>query len=202
MMLNNCLRVTDHAFDCSVSPFESLVGCLTLESISLQGCPQITGEIIQSLNKKCKQLKYLNLSQCKNVKSPQIQEIFAHNQLQSLNLDFIDDISDEAFCHLQPVLGIGLLGPKAQQILGLQKLSIGKGRITDRSLYCIANMSALSEISLQWCLNITDAGVCTLTNNCPRLRLIDLKSCLITDDSLAAIGAQSKVGGRAQSQLT
>lgn len=33
MVLNNCLRVTDHAFDFSESPFEALVGCLSLESL-------------------------------------------------------------------------------------------------------------------------------------------------------------------------
>lgn len=61
--LDRCHRVTDAAFDMTESPFEALVGCLSLEAISLQGCPQITGEIVTTLNKLCGRLKYLNLSQ-------------------------------------------------------------------------------------------------------------------------------------------
>lgn len=61
--LDRCHRVTDSAFDFSESPFEFLRGCLSLEAISLQGCPQITGEIITTLNKNCRRLNYLNLSQ-------------------------------------------------------------------------------------------------------------------------------------------
>lgn len=61
--LDRCHRITDSAFDFSESPFELLLGCLSLEAISLQGCPQITGEIITTLNKNCRRLNYLNLSQ-------------------------------------------------------------------------------------------------------------------------------------------
>ena len=67
--LDRCHRVTDAAFDMSQSPFEALVGCLSLEAISLQGCPQITGEVVTTLNKLCGRLKYLNLSQASQTHS-------------------------------------------------------------------------------------------------------------------------------------
>ena len=71
LMLNRCHRITDAAFDMSESPFQALVGCLSLEALSLQGCPQITGEIFKTLNKTCGNLKYLNVSQvCKHLPRP------------------------------------------------------------------------------------------------------------------------------------
>jgi hypothetical protein len=67
LKLDRCHRVTDTAFDMTESPFEALVGCLSLKSISLQGCPQITGEVVTTLNKLCGRLKYLNLSQVSSI---------------------------------------------------------------------------------------------------------------------------------------
>ena len=89
LRLDRCKRITDAAFDSNQSLFEPLVGCLSLESISLQvfrvlffiyqmydiflmysvytyikqNCPQLTGSVVVTLNKNCQRLKYLNLSQ-------------------------------------------------------------------------------------------------------------------------------------------
>eukprot|EP01038_Epipyxis_sp_PR26KG_P008043 gene8043-10898_t len=187
IQLNRCVRVTDAAFDANQSPFASLVGCFSLEAISLQGCPQITGEVISTLNKSCRKLKYLNLSQCKHVKSPTIQQIFEHRQLLSVNLGFIDDISDEAFhCFTIPSLQNYRISPQ------IQRLNIGKSRVTDITL---SNMSScllsLVEIVLQWCSNVTDAGIIALAMNCPKLRIVDLKSCGITDETIISLASMS-----------
>ena len=61
--LDRCHRVTDAAFDATESPFNPLVACLSLEEISMQACPQITGSVVNALNKTCVRLKVLNLSQ-------------------------------------------------------------------------------------------------------------------------------------------
>jgi hypothetical protein len=61
--LDRCHRITDAAFDSTQCIFEPLVGCLSLEAISLQGCPQLTGGVVRTLNKLCHKLKCLNLSQ-------------------------------------------------------------------------------------------------------------------------------------------
>lgn len=63
LCLDQCHRITHAAFDLNQSPFQCLVGCLSMESLSLQGCPQITGDIIGTLNKNCRQLNSLNISQ-------------------------------------------------------------------------------------------------------------------------------------------
>lgn len=173
--LNRCRRITDSAFDLSWSPFEPLLGCLSLESVSLQGCPQITGEVVGTLNKNCRSLTQLNLSQCKQLQAPAVQSLFLHNHLRVLNLAFIDGISDEAFL-LLPV-------PMPS---GLQILNLCKSRITDSSMQRL-RMRSLLEIHLQWCAGITDAGVQALASGSPLLQVIDLKSCAVTDLALFAL---------------
>ena len=228
LYLNRCHRITDQAFDFHESPFYHLLGCLSLELISLQGCPQITGDIIKTFNKYCRKLKYLNLSQCKNVISSHIQHIFEHNQLQILNLAYIDDISDEAFillpsCYnnnnnnnnklnshsymnhtslpswsssqssLSPTskskkLWRSLITTTTSSTSSLLKLNLCRSKITDISIYHMIHLNELIEIRLQYCYGITDVGILALTKNCPKLKLIDLTSCAITDQSLLSIG--------------
>lgn len=201
--LNRCHRITDSAFDFTESPFQFLFGCLSLEAISLQGCPQVTGDIIHTLTKHCRHLNYLNLSQCKNVKSPKIQEIFQHNQLKSLNLAFIDDISDEAFLLLPSNISIynnnNNNENNNQVVLNnnnsyspLLKLNLCKSKITDMSIFRMAHLVSLLEIRLQFCTGITDTGILALVRNCPKLTLIDLKSCTVTDESIICIAASCK----------
>lgn len=128
---------------------------------------------------------FLLFLQCKNVKSPKIQHIFQHSQLQNLNLGFIEDISDEAFLLLPSAAASVPFG--VRRISPLQKLNLCKSKITDSSIFKMSCLIALLEIRLQWCTGITDKGVRSLVRNCPKLRLLDLKSCAVTDDSLASI---------------
>jgi EIN3-binding F-box protein len=50
-------------------------------------------------------------------------------------------------------------------------------------------LGQLMEISLQFCLGITDDGVIALSQLCRQLQDIDLKSCRITDQSVRAIAS-------------
>lgn len=184
--LDRCFRITDAAFDINQSPFQMLVGCLSIKSLSLQGCPQITGDIIGTLNKNCRSLVNLNLSQCKNVRSPQLQHIFQHNALESLNLAFIEDLSDETF-RLLPGITNSCASIEDAGGSPLQSLNLCKSKITDASIFKMAYLIALTEIHLQWCNGITDTGITALVRNCPKLSLIDLMSCSITDESLTSI---------------
>jgi F-box/leucine-rich repeat protein 2/20 len=188
-------RITDAAFDFSACPFDPFMSCLKLESISLQGCPQITGEIVDTLNKNFRRLNHLNLQQCKNVRLPCLQQVFCHNALRTLNLAFIDGVSDELFSllpatsaeFLTSTVSTGLV--LSEQVhSSLRALNLCRSKITDFSIYKIVLLQDLEEIHLPWCTGITDAGVVALAVNCTKLKVIDLKSCPITDVALRAIG--------------
>ena len=73
----------------------------------------------------------------------------------------------------------------------LEILNLCKSRITDDSIFRMSFLIALVEIRLQFCSGITSTGIAALARNCPRLRLIDLKSCPVTDAALAAIAELS-----------
>eukprot|EP01036_Dinobryon_divergens_P028249 gene28249-37165_t len=183
IVLNNCYKVTDAAFDFSESPFQALVGCLSLEAISLQGCPQITGEIITTLNKNCKRLKYLNLSQCKNVKSPEIQTIFSHNQLQCLNLAFIVLLDHGRVSDVHRVSERGaavsgsVLVPGAQR-RGHQEAARGRwiGGLLSPGQEGQEQKGLQQSISLVWCSQITDECVVAL-KRIPTLRSVEVSGC-------------------------
>ena len=183
LRLERCHRVTDAAFDMLQSPFQVLIGCLSLQAISLKGCPQVSGQIVHTLNGACRHLKYLNLSQCKQIESSKISEIFDHGQLKFLNLSFIDDMSDAVFSNL-PKTFDGHSSP-------LLNLNLGNSKITDESMFRMAFLSSLMEIRLQFCSGLTDIGIVALSRHCRLLRLIDLRSCAITDVSVEAIAANS-----------
>lgn len=70
----------------------------------------------------------------------------------------------------------------------LQKLNLGKSRITDKTLLRMRFLGQLTEINLQWCHGVTDRGVSSLVAHSPGLRHIDLQSCTaITDESVRLI---------------
>lgn len=209
LRLDRCVRVTDQAFDPSYSPFEILQGCFSIESISLQGCPQVTGDLVATLNKMCRKLKHLNLSQCKQIAAPAIRQIFEHNRLAVLNLAFMDNVSDDAFAtwpivsalpaHAQPagmtMANISSCTSSSERYINLsplQILNLGKSTITDLGMSKMAHLGRLEEIRLQWCIGITDFGIELLTINCPMLRVIDLKSCTITDAAVGSIAKRSQ----------
>jgi hypothetical protein len=74
----------------------------------------------------------------------------------------------------------------------LRMLQLAKSRITDKSMLRMAFFADLLEIHLQWCSGITDTGIAALVTGCPRLEIIDLKSCSITDAAIGLIARGSK----------
>jgi anti-anti-sigma regulatory factor len=184
LRVDQCLRITDAAFDAMQSPFHSLLGCASLKVISLQGCPQITGHIVSFLNKMCRQLQVLNLAQCKQIENPSIKHVFEHRQLKSLNLRFVNTLDDSVFSHLvhnlDLVEGVSAGSP-------LERLDVGSSQITDSSMGRLCSLTRLIDIKMPWCQLITDVGIDRLASSCPLLQSVDIKSCQITDVALAAV---------------
>ncbi len=141
--------------------------------------------------------------QCRKVRSPQVHRIFEHQQLRSLNLAFIDHICDEAFLSLQESGMLAFDTTDLTQSLPadpeavaappkspspLQRLNLGKCRITDVTLLRLNFLVHLEEVQLQWCCGVTDAGVASLVRHSPQLRHVDLQSCsAIGDGAVRAV---------------
>lgn len=194
--LDRCMMVTDSAFDPDQSPFHPLIGCRSLESVSMQGCNQITGKCARALTKACHHLKSLNLAQCKHISAPCIQSVFQHHHLLRLNLSFSDVISDESFMLLpSPPSGVCFPSSASKFVAvsygKLQQLNLGKSSISDLSLARLAHTygHSLQRINLEWCSNITDEGVKILAEQCCVLMELSLQACKsLSDESVRSIG--------------
>jgi F-box/leucine-rich repeat protein 2/20 len=190
LLLNNCVKITDAAFDFDASVFVPLYGCLSLEVLSLQGCPQVTGSVVVSVRKQCANLKYLNLAQCKQIVAPEIMHVFECTQLKSLNLAYVEAVSDRSF-ELLPAVHL-VQNSGVQVNLGLQELNLGRCSITDETLFRVAVLRNLEQLRLQWCSGITDAGIRAVVEHCPLLKVLDLKNCQITDEALQSVAARCR----------
>jgi hypothetical protein len=189
LCLDGCPKISDAAFDPHHSPFERLKAAESLQTISLKRCGQITGAFAAILQKFYRSLICMDLSQCKHIVSHSVHELLTHSSLQQLYLSFVECIGDESF----PLLNCELAGSpfpplSLQSSSPITSLSLGQSRITDQSLLYLANrMQHLSILRLQWCGGITDLGIQTIVTQCSRMKVLDLQSCSITDESLICI---------------
>eukprot|EP00903_Cladosiphon_okamuranus_P018836 g17325.t1 len=108
LYLDGCRHVTDAGFHLQQSPFYVLLGAVSLETISVQGCPQVTGDLVLHLRKVCRNLKELDLARCKSVSSASVRRLFdSCPTLESLNVAFLEGVVDEAFEGL-PAIDVGV----------------------------------------------------------------------------------------------
>lgn len=193
LVLDKCKRITDAAFDKCASIFEPLLALLSIRSISLQTCPQIQGTLIYVLNKNCRLLESLNLSQCKLLASASVANVFDHHKLSHLNFAFNESLTDEFFYSISPILSTkstrqSITSTNYDVSYSISTLNISKCSITDLSMFHVAALKNLTELRMQWCAGISDAMVETVVEHCSSLLTLDLQSCLLTDTSLVAIG--------------
>lgn len=199
LVLDKCKRITDAAFDKCASIFEPLLALLSIQSISLQACPQIQGNFIYVFNKNCRALTSLSLSQCKLLSAMLVADIFEHQNLSYLNLSFNESLTDEIFTSITPVV----VPPKSSReqfvhrkrcpiSYSITSLNISKCSITDLSMAHIAALRNLTELRMQWCAGISDATVMMVVEHCTCLQTLDLQSCQLTDMSLVALGKHAQ----------
>ena len=182
LSLNRCYRITDNAFDAASSPFTSLVGCQSLLKLSLQGCSQISGSIFIYLKKIAHQLTHMNVCQCKQIEPLTVSELFGYPHLTSLNLSFIDSLTDDSF----PSPGSEETGLTPFPC-NITELWLNNSKITDQSMQYLCTLSQLTDVRLPYCNNLTDEGIIQLVAGCGALRLLDVKSSKISDRVMAYI---------------
>lgn len=186
LVLDHCQRVTDAAFNPHESPFEAFAAAGQIKILSLRGCPQITGVLCAVLRKHYRSLHTLVLSQCKQLLSSTIRELLYHDALSSVDVSFIETLSDEAF---QDNIGLSFTDSKPATAVtksAVTNLSLCKSRITDASLlYMGTHLTNLCVLKMQWCSAVSDNGMEALVRGCASLRVLDLKSCSgVTDGAL------------------
>jgi hypothetical protein len=165
-----CHRISDAGFSVQNSPFVLLAGCLSLETLSVQSCPQITESLVDRLQKLCRSLQELNMSHCKQVGCQVMTAaIGACEGLQSLNVSFLESMEDHAFLALpsKPTVGTE----------NLLHLNVGHCAFTDLGLARLCVFSQLKSLHMQSCEWVTTEGLGAVLRSLPQLESLDLRNC-------------------------
>ncbi len=97
LYLDGCHRVSDAAFNVQHSPFVLMAGCTSLETLSVQSCPQVTEHLLDSLQKLCRCLRELNIAHCKRLAPWGMAAVGACEKLESLNVSALPAMGDSTF---------------------------------------------------------------------------------------------------------
>lgn len=175
-----CKLVTDSAFYTELfSPVES---CMTnLRVLNICGCSQIVD--LQSIIKHTRDLEVLNISCCRNITISTLEDILQScANLKELDMSSCDGISDSMYefnCYART---------------SIEKISISRSKLSGPTLEkMISSMENLRHLNLNYCVNVDDQVLGTITSKLARLRTLSLRSCAkISDSSLRNLGEHLK----------
>eukprot|EP00612_Vaucheria_litorea_P001588 CAMPEP_0171452848 /NCGR_PEP_ID=MMETSP0945-20130129/792_1 /TAXON_ID=109269 /ORGANISM="Vaucheria litorea, Strain CCMP2940" /LENGTH=371 /DNA_ID=CAMNT_0011977597 /DNA_START=164 /DNA_END=1276 /DNA_ORIENTATION=- len=181
LYLDGCHRVSDNGFDLQHSPFQLLFGCMSLETLSVSDCTQITGQLIASLRKLSRNLKELNLSGCKSLLNFHLADILTSgSDLETLNLSRLPQINDDTMTSIP--------NDFAQDRLRHLNMSNCQSELTSFSK--LRTFSNLRSLHLQNCLGLTDSDLETIVSKCSLITALGLSNCeMLGNLALEVIGA-------------
>ncbi|XP_053320247.1 dynein regulatory complex subunit 6 [Spea bombifrons] len=168
----------------SDAAFKVLAQGRKLVKLRIEGNNRITDASIKALSKSCPNLNHIYLADCQKITDASLKAVATLKNITVLNVADCIRISDPGVRQI-------LEGPSGAKI---QELNLTNClRVSDLSLLRIAQKCHnLTFLSLRFCENVTDSGI-ELLGNMASLISIDLSGTSITDQGLAALGANSKI---------
>ncbi|KAK4741033.1 hypothetical protein SAY87_024621 [Trapa incisa] len=160
-------------------------GCPNLIKLNISGCSAFSDGALEYLTNFCGKLKILNLCGCVQAASDKALQAIGRNcrWLQSLNLGWCDNISDDGVVRLA-------FGCPHLRVLDL----CGCVRITDDSVIALANgCPYLTSLGLYYCQNITDRAMYSLAHSRIKHRALSAPS--TWQPSSVSLSASRKKGG-------
>lgn len=158
-----------------------LVDLSHLRVAKLDNCHSLVGRGMLAFSNS-HSLHTLSLANCRRLTDEGIINLAHLVSLESLSLDGCRCLTDRT---------LAALGG----LYELRRLDLSQcDLITDDGLEHLANLEDLEELSLGWCRSITDRGIDTLTAQSgrnPRLRVLRLARCAITDKGVEYLGRLS-----------
>jgi F-box/leucine-rich repeat protein 14 len=177
-------------------------GMLSLQSLVLQDCQKISDQSLHSIS-SIPTVERLNLSFCVSITDNGLKYLKELRGLKELNLRSCDNISDMGIVNLKEntstlehldVSFCEKITSLNQHICrGLKTLSLSACDIEDEALIGI-RMEKLETLNLGQCSKITDKGLESICEKCPKLKYIDLYGCSrITTKGLEAVMRMPKL---------
>ncbi|XP_026664927.2 F-box protein SKP2A-like isoform X2 [Phoenix dactylifera] len=215
--LSKSFRLTD----CSL--YALAHGCPRLTKLNISGCSAFSDSALAYLTSYCRNLKNLNLCGCVRAATDRALQAIAYNciQLQTLNLGWCEDISDNGVTSL----AAGCPDLRALDLCGCVLITVMEASsvfwfvcVDDQSLVTLGSSTRRCRRLIRTCWSITgalpsrfrrdqllstwgellrtpvpDESVIALANGCPRLRSLGLYYCQnITDRAMYSL-ANSRV---------
>ncbi|XP_071941710.1 uncharacterized protein [Antedon mediterranea] len=154
--------------------FLNINTCLLKLNLSWKG---ISDDLLSRVQSSLTNLRWLSMSECENITSHGLSELLnVCKDLTHLTIEGMYFINDTALCPLFSQDGR----------CGVHSLKLSETYITDYSLNRIAKYlgSKLTILHLNWCEEITDGGLCTITANCHRLTDFAIRQCSTSKSTL------------------
>ncbi|XP_056429459.1 dynein regulatory complex subunit 6 isoform X2 [Hyla sarda] len=168
----------------SDAAFKILAQGRKLEKIRIEGNSLITDGSIKAIGRSSPYLNHIYIANCQKITDISLKAIASLKNITVLNVADCIRISD-------PGVRQVVEGPSGNKIRELNLTNCL--RVSDLSLLRIAQKCHnLNFLSLRFCENVTDSGI-ELLGNMASLISIDISGTSITDQGLAALGAQSKI---------
>ncbi|XP_038720382.1 F-box protein At3g58530 [Tripterygium wilfordii] len=165
------VRVTDIGIQYLVK------NCRHVVDLNLSGCKHISDKSLQLFADNYPELEFLDLTRCIKLTDGGLKQILSKcSFLQSLNLYALSSFTDEAYAKISLLSHLRFL-----DLCGAQNIS-------DESLSCIAKCKKLVSLNLTWCVQITDAGVMAIAQDCTSLEFLSLFGIVgVTDKCLEVL---------------
>lgn len=178
-----------------------------LRQLTLRGCKSVSDSSMEIFSKNCRNLEEINLDDCKQLTDETCKSLAANcHKLAHLNIAScnVTDKSLEAIgkgckslrhinisnCNKITPAGIDSLARDCNNLLSFISIACKEITINDESLKVLSqNCHKLKMINLNGCSAITDVGVKHLAENCHQLIYCCLSKCFaITDQALIDLG--------------
>ncbi|XP_059639105.1 uncharacterized protein LOC132281418 [Cornus florida] len=183
---------------------EIAMGCPNLAELYLRRRCQVRNFGVISIVNLARNLTTLDLAGCNRIADEALKAIGNANSLQVLSLQGCWLITDMGLALLASgslsrtlrklviaecdrITDIGVLHLREMCCLEELNLADCGAKVTDIGGVAIAAMQTLKTLHLPWLINISDATVISLAQNCLNLMAVDLTGCeLITGDGIRA----------------
>lgn len=177
-----------------------------LKMLTLRGCRSVSDKSMQIFSRNCRNLETINLDDCKQLTDETCKSLAGNcPKMKYLNIASCDvtDTSLKAIgdgcknlkhidisnCNKIRPQSIEYLAKNCQGLLSFISVACSGATINDESIKLLSNnCRKLRIVNLNGCSALTNEGVHSLASNCPQLIYCNLSKCFaITDQSLVSL---------------
>lgn len=181
LYLANCFAITEEKL------LELFGAGISLRSINLKGCKQVSSKFVARMAKYCPLLNKAILDECTSITEDGLRPLLLEcPYLQTLTLTGVIAVSDK--CFTSAIASHGLRHLKELNLSGCKYIS-------DAAISAIGlNCALLNDLNLSGCANVSSKSIIQLADHCQILTRLNIFGCrLIKEDVISHLAEHCKV---------